>query len=160
MFANFSLYIAIDRSGRPNGSSRLSKDPLLSMFTVRLAARSLGVNLVWFNRVVCIELNDWTLKFDVHEYVVRLLNKNAAFDRLDSLMSRIDQLQDRLSGDVRKCIHSQDLTLLVAFLLRHKGVTSVAIDARTVTRAMASCLSLSDLQEEALFQLVEKFATG
>ena len=135
------------------------RTPLQCMFATRLAARSLGMRLEWIDRVVCIEMDGWSIVLDLREFLTRLLNKVAALDELDRLVVCVDQFRSQFSNDPRKCIHSHDFSRLAAYVLKKKGVKAVAIDEGTITRAMAACLTVADLRCESLFQRVTEFGS-
>ena len=134
------------------------RGPLQAMFAIRLAARSLDMRLSWIDRVICLEVEAWSLHFDVQEFVTRLLNKNSAFVRQQQLLECVEHYRSMFTEDPRDCIHSHDFSRLVEFLLRRKGVASVAINSSTVSRAMASCLTVSSLLNERLFRRIREFA--
>jgi len=134
--------------------------PLQDMYRIRLAVRALELQLKWFNRLLCVELEEWSVAFDIREFVRRLLNKNQVLREYERVLERVEAFESVCSRDVRYGLHSQDLSRLVAWLLRRKGVRSVATDVGTVTRAMATCLSAPDLVEEPLFRRVAEFASS
>ena len=132
--------------------------PLQCLFAIRLSVRLLGLKLKWFDRLRCMNVDGWSIVLDVQEFLKRLLNKNSLFNELDCLLVCVDRFRSQFSGDPRQSIHSQDFSHLVTYLLNRKRVTAVATDERTITRAMATCLEVADLQSECLFQRVEEFA--
>lgn len=133
--------------------------PLECMFATRLTARSLGIRLDWIDRIVCVEMDGWSVVLDVQEFVKRLLNKISALDQLNHFVACVEQFRSQLPNDPRKSIQSHDFSRLVAFVLRKKRVKSVAIDEGTVTRAMAGFLTVADLQDERLFRRVTEFVS-
>lgn len=147
---------------RPNWQPRRFMDalqtPLLSMFAIRLAARSLQMHLTWFDQIKCVVLNDWHVSFDIHDFVSRLLNKNSAMDDFDLLLTRVEYYRTEPMEDARHAIHGHDFSLLAAYLLGKKGVKLVSTDATTIKRAMAICVTVGELLEECLFQRIAEFS--
>ena len=135
------------------------REPLQSMFAIRLAARSLEMKLKWIDRVVCVEVRGWSILFDVREFVTRLLHKISATDCVEKLLSCVARFRSQFPEEPRQSIQSHDFGRLVTHLLKKKGVDAVATDESTVTRAMAACLTVSELEGERLFQRVVEFAS-
>ena len=89
--------------------------PLSSMFAIRLSARALGLELKWINRTTCIEIETWTVTFDINEFVDRLLHKNNEFNQKDEFIGKVDYYYSQFFGDPRYFIHAHDFTRLVAY---------------------------------------------
>ena len=147
-------------SWQPNQFMAALREPLKSMFAIRLAARSLGMHLTWLDRPRCVSLSGWKISFDVREFVSRLLHRNSATGDFDLFWARVERFRVARVEDARRVIHADDLVLLTAYLLKRKGVTKVATDRRTVKRVMATCVTVDDIQHEVLFRRIVEFSGG
>lgn len=134
--------------------------PLLSMFAIRVAARTLGMHLEWLEQPRCVVLSGWEMDFDIREFVTRLLNKNSALSDFDLLWARVQGSRTETVEDARHAIHARDFSRLTAYVLAKKGVKRFAKDGTAVARAMAACVTVEELREEFLFQRLRTFAGG
>ena len=136
------------------------RGPVQSMFLIRLAVRSLQLRLRWIEKVVCVKMQAGSMTFNEQEFVKRLLNKNSSFDNQDRLFESIERFRRSLPDDPRESMHSEDFSRLVSFLLKQRRVKAVSTDIRTIKRALVAYLTISEMQEEKLFQRILGFAAN
>lgn len=132
---------------------------LQEFFLYRCANDDLQWGMDWLDKNVCMTVDGWAINLDADAFVIRLLNKNgmagkkAAFDR------RVNALRPNLKADPRHQMHGHDLTSLLSWYIRKKGILGARAKADNVLVSMTMSLDHQAVKEEPMFQrLLARFA--
>ncbi len=132
---------------------------LQEFFLYRCANDDLQWGMDWLDKNVCMTVDGWAINLDADAFVIRLLNKNgmagdkAAFDR------RVNALRRNLKADPRYQMNGHDLTSLLSWYIRKKGISGARTQVDNVLVPMTMSLDHQALKEEPMFQaLVARFA--
>lgn len=125
---------------------------LQEFFLFRCANDDLQWGMGWLNKNVCMTVDGWAINLDADAFVTRFLNKNgmagdkAAFDRC------ISTLRPNLKADPRHQMNGHDLTSLLSWYIRKKGISGARTQVDNVLVSMTMSLDYQSLRKEPMFQ--------
>jgi hypothetical protein len=128
------------------------QEVLISLFSLRLAARELALSVTWISFDRCLKVNASSVQFDMDDYGKRLLNANNAMSHWGSWGHSVEKWREKIGGEPRLCIRGHDLVDLLAWTIRTlKGAKQFA-DSKAIERLF---VLLSDRIRPDLLLLVE-----
>jgi len=92
---------------------------LRDIYSVRLTAINLNWSMDWLLPDKCMTVQDDDIKFDLSEFVLRLLSKNGKLSSKDEFNVALNKNRGVLSGDPRNSIYGHDFIYLIAWTIRN-----------------------------------------
>ena len=100
---------------------------LRGLYALRLVDAELGLCMEWIDLDKFLRVDGDILRFDIDEYLIRLLNKNKLSSRLADFRVRYEYWLGALVGDPRLYIRGHDFTNIIAWSIKaFKGVKDFA----------------------------------
>lgn len=120
------------------------------LFVIRAAVQAIGDQWHWLDPSSCLSVTGTDISFDEAGYIVKLLNKNAAFAQRDDLVAKRDELFAKLERDHRHSMHGHDFIGLLSWYVRQYVNDNRLTHGEVVARMLACCCNRKKMQEHPL----------
>ena len=88
---------------------------LQELFLIRAANQTTGLGLPWLDFTKCCEIDGDELRFNIDEFVNRLLNEGQLRDHKGDLLAMVDSLRARMRPEPRHQMHGHDFVRLLTW---------------------------------------------
>ena len=127
---------------------------LAEFFLLRMANEILGWHMDWLDRMVCLEVDGYAIRFESNEYTARYLSKNAKRSKQQSFEQKVMELRELLRADARYQIHGHDFSKLFAWYLRQKGIRADACKSDVLHKTLALAADFETLRKHNAISLL------
>ena len=132
---------------------------LQEFFLYRCVNEELGWHMEWLDRIVCMNVEGWAINFDSDSFIARLLNKNRRLGDNATFISSVNTLRPKIHADPRHQMNGHDLTSLLSWYIRKKGISGPRAQVENVLVCMTMTLDHQTLKQEPMFhRLAMRFA--
>jgi hypothetical protein len=121
------------------------------LFLYRYANDELKWYMDWLDSNKCCRIEDWRIALDTEGFVTRLLNKNRRLHQKESFSKCVEKLRPHLRVDARHQMNGHDLTSLLAWYARRKGISGARASVDNIRVCMTMTLDHRTLKEEGMF---------
>ncbi len=129
---------------------------LQELFLYRCANDELGWGMDWLDRIACMNVDEWMISLDTEEYIKRFLNKNGRGSEKDTFINKVEDIRPKLKTEPRFQMNGHDLTKLLVWLIRKKGISGVHTRPESVQMFMTLTLNHQEIIQECMFQRIAK----
>jgi hypothetical protein len=141
---------------RPNWSVTTIMNSLVSVlqefFLYRYANDELAWEMDWLDKNACLKLSGSRIDLDTDGFVTRFLNKNARAGDRQAFLEKVEDLREDITANPRHQMHGHDLTSLLGWYLRKRGLTGRRSQAENILSCMVMTLDAGELKTTFLFQ--------
>jgi hypothetical protein len=133
-----------------------SISPMLqTLFALRLATKELKWDLAWLSFDRCTKLNNGRIEFDRDEYIGRYLNTRGRRGDEAIFRSKLADVMERFSQEVRNQIRGHDFIEVLSWFLT-KRAKIVEAKPGHVSHLLMIQLTPEELREEGLFKALRE----
>jgi hypothetical protein len=132
------------------------EDALRKLFAVRCASHIYGFNFKLVDADASCSKRGAFLRFDLEDFINRILNKNAAQSQGAEFRAKIGQVLSNLSSERRNAAHGHDFLNILRWTLKANGI----IDSRQLglfEGATVGCIDLRDILEHELWKTLARY---